>query len=602
VGEVLPLDDVDSGDIDLAGRAAEFVARAREALESFARSHPLGAWIEALESAAEALLGVPQGDEWQAAQLRRLIEDLSARAAAISEGEETALCPEELRALLADRLRGVPTRANFRTGHLTMCTLVPMRSVPHRVICLLGLDDGSFPRRTELDGDDLLGADPWVGDSDPRSEDRQLLLDAVMAAEESLVIIYSGRDERTNAPMPPAVPVGELLDLVDALVRVDGVPARSRIITEHPLQPFDQRNFVPGALTAGRPWSFDRSALEGASAGRRPRGARGPSFPAPLPPLETDLIGLDDLLRFVEHPVRAFLRQRVGLSVSGERVEPGDSLPIKLSALEEWQVGERLLRACLAGGDLDECVRAEIARGTLPPGELGRRAVSELRPRIDALARAAGGRNDTGGSGGATDVAAVSGGTVVAGTLTDITGQDLQTVTYSKLGPRHRLAAWVRVVVLTAAHPERSWRARTIGREGTGISAAVACLEPPGVTAPERAEWARPGLEALVDLYFRGMREPLPLGPKAAQAWAEAGRRGRDGPEAAKAAWDGGLFPEAEDLAHLLAFGGRMSWEEYAGALPRRDETGPGWAEVPSRAGRLALRLWDPLLSVEVMQ
>ena len=49
-----------------------------------------------------------------------------------------------------------------------MCTLVPMRSVPHRVVCLMGLDDGVFPRQTALDGDDRVLADPHVGDRDER--------------------------------------------------------------------------------------------------------------------------------------------------------------------------------------------------------------------------------------------------------------------------------------------------------------------------------------------------------------------------------------------------------------------------------------------------
>src|SRR4029077_13503723 len=118
----------------------------------------------------------------------------------------------EVRALLAGRLQGRPTRANFRTGHLTICTLVPMRSVPHRVVCLLGLDDGVFPRKAPRDGDDLMVDDPYVGDRDPRSEDRQMLLDALLAAGERLIVTYSGHDERTNLPRPPAVPVSELLD------------------------------------------------------------------------------------------------------------------------------------------------------------------------------------------------------------------------------------------------------------------------------------------------------------------------------------------------------------------------------------------------------
>jgi exodeoxyribonuclease V gamma subunit len=74
-----------------------------------------------------------------------------------------------MRALLADRLEGRPTRANFRTGHLTVCTLHADALGPHRVVCLLGLDDGAFPRNTPRDGDDLLLEDPHVGDRDPRA-------------------------------------------------------------------------------------------------------------------------------------------------------------------------------------------------------------------------------------------------------------------------------------------------------------------------------------------------------------------------------------------------------------------------------------------------
>ena len=83
-----------------------------------------------------------------------------------------------------------------------------MRSIPHKVVCLLGLDDGSFPRHIERDGDDLTAQDPRVGDRDARSEDRQLLLDALLAARQHLVITYSGHDERSNQPRPPAVPGG----------------------------------------------------------------------------------------------------------------------------------------------------------------------------------------------------------------------------------------------------------------------------------------------------------------------------------------------------------------------------------------------------------
>src|SRR5207237_9907413 len=131
-------------------------------------------------------------DAWQTAELRRLVDNIVAEAAAAGPGTESEapLTLPEVRTLLADRLRGQPTRANFRTGHLTVCTLVPMRSVPHRVVCPLGLDDGVFPRHAAADGDDILERPPCVGDRDPRREDRQPFLDAVLAARACLDLIY----------------------------------------------------------------------------------------------------------------------------------------------------------------------------------------------------------------------------------------------------------------------------------------------------------------------------------------------------------------------------------------------------------------------------
>ena len=94
-------------------------------------------------------------------------------------------------------------------------------------------------------------ADPRAGDRDPRSEDRQLLLDALLAATDHLVVTYTGNDERTNIERPPAVPVGELLDTIDATVRCeDGRRAREHVVVRHPLQPFDPRNFVAGRIAA----------------------------------------------------------------------------------------------------------------------------------------------------------------------------------------------------------------------------------------------------------------------------------------------------------------------------------------------------------------
>ena len=266
---------------------------------------------------------------------------------------------------------------------------MPMRSVPHRVVCLLGMDDGVFPRKSPRDGDDLMLADPHVGDRDARTEDRQLLLDALLAATDQLIVTYTGNDERTNLVRPPAVPIGELLDVVDRTVRTDEGRARERVEVRHPLQPFDPKNFTVGELMPERAWSFDPVTLHGAEALTTERAQPAPFLAGPLPPREQTLVELEDLVRFAGHPVRAFLRQRLGISVGDYADEVEDALPVELDALERWGVGQRLLDGVLGGADIEACIAAEVARGTLPPGKLATPVIARIRPIVAHIAAAA---------------------------------------------------------------------------------------------------------------------------------------------------------------------------------------------------------------------
>ena len=558
-GGVLPLDDVDSRAIDLAGRFAELIDRLRVVLDTLSAPMTMGEWAAALAEAADALTATSQRDSWQRSELQRILDDAAGEAGSASVRLELA----EVRALLADRLKGRPTRANFRTGSLTICTLVPMRSVPHRVVCLLGLDDAMFPRKAPRDGDDLMLDDPHVGERDPRAEDRQMLLDALLAAQDRLIITYTGNDERTNVKKPPAVPVGELLDVVDRTVETDdGKPARERVVVRHPLQPFDPRNFEDP------PWSFDRVTLAGARALTLDRADPAPFLSGPLPPLDAALVEVEDLVRFVEHPAKAFLRRRLGVSVAEYDDEVEDALPVELDGLARWGIGERMLRARLAGADAKASYRAEIARGALPPGMLGKPVIDEVLPVVEEIVRVA--HECASGEAVSAEVAVVVAGRTVSGTVPGVHGDVLLRATYSRVSAKHRLAAWVRLLALSAAHPSRSFEAVTVGRGARGLNVARI---PPIDSAAEH-------LAALVELYDTGIREPLPLACVTSAAFAGSGEK--DARRAWQSEW--GYPKEDRELEHQLVFGGVLSFDELL-AKPRFAE--------------LAHSLWEPLLAIE---
>jgi exodeoxyribonuclease V gamma subunit len=599
-GSTLPLDDVDSGDIDLAGRLSEFLDRLRSGLDALSGYRSVRDWASTLADISDSLVATAPADDWQRAQLKALLDELVAEA---TEGETTSgvdLTCDDIRSILAERLKGRPTRANFCTGHLTVCTLVPMRSIPHRVVCLLGLDDGSFPRHIERDGDDLTTRHPRVGDRDVRSEDRQLLLDALLAARDHLVITYAGRDERSNLPRPPAVPVGELLDVVDHTVRTATGRARDAIVIRHPLQPFDPRNFERSALVPDRPWSFDSLHLAGARAALAPRVGLPAFLPSPLAPYDASPIGLDQLERFMRHPVRAFLRERLTISLRNKTRDFDDAIPIDLDALERWQIADRILQARLDGADIADCLAAERARGGLPPGQLADPELVQITdPLVDLVAT---GRSAVPPESVDAHVD-LSDALSVVGTVPGVRGEVVHSVTYSKLGPATRLIAWVRLLALTATWPETPFSARTIARSpGNRSTVSVATIRPLGDDAESRRAAAIAHLHAMLDVFQRGMREPLPLYCRTSAAWAAASAEGGDPRRAAASSWTSEFKVEKEDreAEHLLVLGGGLTFESMVACsgAPLSDEA--AWDPTePSRFGLYAGRLWAGLLAHE---
>jgi exodeoxyribonuclease V gamma subunit len=565
IDTTLPLDDVSSNRVELAGQLAEYVYRLETVVESLTGAKPLQEWLTALENGIERLARVDDDDAWQTSQLQREFADVLTDA---GRRANTKMRLPDIRALLDRHLAGRPTRANFRTGTLTVCTMVPMRSVPHRVVCLVGLDDGIFPRIGVVDGDDALARDPMTGERDIRSEDRQLLLDAIGAATEKLVITYTGANEYSGQERPPAVPLAELLDTLDLTTEQK---ARDTVVVKHPLQPFDTRNVIPGKLIPDEPFTFDSTVLKAAKARSGNRAEKPPFISGLLPTPPADDVVLADLVAFFRDPVKGFYRA-LDFTLPWEVDGVEDAMPVDINALEEWTVGDRMLADMLDGMAAEEAIHAEWRRGTLPPGQLGWRKATEIRDQSALLAETALAYRKADAD--AVDVDIDLGGRRLVGTVSPVFGDRLVSVTYSKPGGRQLLQSWIPLLALLAHDPGRDWAAVCVCRARKGTTPQVSTLRRP----------AEPAVDLLADLvamYDEGRRGPLPLPTKTSYAWAEAVHTHGDPERLAGYRWKSDRYPgDDAEPAHI------RTWGQGA------------WLKVLVDAGldHYARRLWLPML------
>jgi exodeoxyribonuclease V gamma subunit len=581
IDATLPLDDVSSNRVQLAGQFAEFVDRLQRVVDSLTGARPLREWLAALTDGITLLAHIDDSDIWQASQMQREFAEVLADA---GPRADTLLRLPDIRALLDRHLAGRPTRANFRTGTLTVCTMVPMRSVPHRVVCLVGLDDGVFPRLGVVDGDDVLARNPMTGERDIRSEDRQLLLDAIGAATEKLVISYTGANEYSGQSRPPAVPLAELLDALDITTPNK---IRGRIVVEHPLQPFDVRNVIPGKLVPKVPFSFDPTVLRAARAATGERGDRPKFICGPLPPPPADDVILADLVGFFKDPVKGFFR---ALEFTLPRDVDGvqDAMPVDINSLEEWTVGDRMLGDILRGMTPDDARQAEWRRGTLPPGRLGWRKVNEVRDQVVLLAAAAQQHRPTDARAYDVDID-LGRGRRLTGTVSPVYGERLVSVTYSKLNGKHLLESWIPLLALIAHDSRRDWSAVCIGRPKRGTTPRVEGLGRPHGDATGV-------LRELVSIYDAGRREPIPLPIKTSYAWATARHCGDDPVREAQFRWKTRRYPaEDQEPAHVRAWGKNARLDDLMQPL-RPGEECDG---EDNRLGAYAARLWLPMLRAE---
>ncbi len=542
---VHPFPDVEGGGDAAALEGLVRFCRALFALaDDLGRPRPPAAWAADLAAWFDRFFRVEGAEEREAGELRRAL----ARLADAGDGPEVAF--EAVAEHLASALGRVRAEGGFLSGGVTVCALLPMRSVPFRVVCLVGLNDGAFPRTDRPPGFDGIAREPRRGDRSLRHEDRYLFLEALLSAREHLYLSYTGQSARDNAEIPPSVLVSELLDALDRTFAVpeDTPPPSERVRVRHRLHPFSPAYFRPGA----DPGSYSRADADTARrlAAAAEREERGPWAPRPLPepPEELRTLTLQDLERFFRNPAAYFLRVRLGVRLEGPAEGIEEAEPLEPDALSRYGLAQEILDLLAAGEAVDGALELARAQGRLPPGEAGAVAFSDA----EGLAR------------GVWEAA----GAFVAEPPVEVEPRELELgrfrlrvalggvrpgglVLFRPAAPKgkDRVRAWVRHLALCAlAPPGVDPVTRVVGKDAKGWAFGPVD-DPLGLLA------------GLLELYDRGLRQPLPFAPETSWGYGEArygkGKGEREALARARSAWIGSEFApgECRDPALLHCFG-----------------------------------------------
>ncbi|MBI5013919.1 MAG: exodeoxyribonuclease V subunit gamma [Deltaproteobacteria bacterium] len=555
---VLPYDDLEGGDDAQAlGRLAEFTERLFIGVRSLEAPRDLGSWAEDLGALFDALFEAADGEEREERLVRRAFEGLAEAGALSGYGEPVDL--EVVAASLGASLEAEPFGGGFLSGGVTFCALRPLRSIPFPVVCLLGMNDGAFPRATRPLGFDLTAAEPRPGDRSPRHEDRYAFLEALLAARRHLHVSYVGQSVRDGSDVPPSVVVSELLDAIDeGFAPAGGGPpapgwAREHLVVRHRLQAFSPAYFQPPSQGSPlAPCPLFSYSSENARASRHlapgaPRRTQGLFLTClPEPPEELRRVDLGDLVRFFSNPARYLFAVRLGLRLEGDDAVVEEREPFDVAGLERYDLEQRLLAAALAGSDLDQALPAARARGVLPHGRVGEGAFGDLRAEVEAFGDEIRPCLEGRPLEPVTFEREVSGFTL-SGRLEGLRCDRLVQFRPATVKARDRLRLWVHHLALNLVAEEGLPRSSLLVGKGEVVGL------PPLEAAAER-------LRDLLDLYWEGLGRLLPFFPRA--SWAYAQRLGKDGDrwaarKAARSEWEGDFRkdPEAGDPHFARAFG-----------------------------------------------
>jgi len=635
---ILPYDDMEGEAAIRMGRFLECLESLFALAECFDDLKTLGEWASVFNQILDQFFKADEKTEGEFQFLRKQFGEL--KAIEKKSGFDGKINLDAALSFISNRLKNETVGRGFISGGVTFCSMLPMRSIPADVICLVGMNGGAFPGKSPSLSFDLISKHRAPGDRSKSDDDKYLFLEAILSARKRLYISYTGQSMHDNSGIPPSAVVLSLMDVIKETFdapdkkeegREDGRGGEEgrgeeedggggevldHVMTRHRLQAFSRDYFIgPFGFTgpfggddgggakadgpihspAKRPdkwFSFSTLNFNAAQAFASPEKKPVPFISTGLSPPsdEWKQVDIEDIARFFSHPSRFLLEKRLGLFLRDDAPGIEATEHFSLDPLMAYQLGDDLAGKGFKGEETGDFFSLEQARGRLPHGTPGRVYYQRTKVGANAFARKVGqysglkpgeslaalktGRVIEGSIELSGELAGELAGATIAGAIHCIGPRGAIFARFARQKAKDMLNAWIRHLFICALQNETGPGKTETGQSGTGQTGTG---YGEAENRPEKIKksilicadsaWefddvmdAEGALESLLDLFWQGLRHPLPFFPESSYAFATrmAGKKSvREGLKAAMSKWEGGDFAmgESQDLYYARCFG-----------------------------------------------
>ncbi len=504
---ILPYDDIEGPGTRVLGRFIDFFRKLAGHADALSAPGTLLEWMDRLNGICRGMFAPDGNSEKDFLLLSSVMDGIGKTGDASAYAGKVTL--DVMKIWIQRGLMDHGEHGRFFTGAVTITSMKPLRSIPFRVICMTGLNEGVFPRRDRELAFDLMAAEKKPGDRSYRNEDRYFFLETLISARDKLFISYTGQSAYDNSRMPPSPVVDELADYIEESIDSGGLRARDHIVIHHPLQAFSRKYFT-GADT------FYSYSEENCSAAGLVNSSRRTTrdFTGILPGGEdlTPEISVEQLLNFFSNPARYLIANVCKIRLGNKPDAWDEREPFELSGLESFFIKSRISDSIINGRPAGNYLDILKATGSLPHGRAGD-AVYRGAAREAEIFSSRVKKNIAGNRLDDIDVDLALTSAVIRGRVANIWENRHIVYRPSKTKARDRLHAWILHLLLNAVQ-ESSASARGIPAESLFISNEDTYSMP---CTRDSMEF----LEGLVSIYKRGCRELVPFFPETSYCYAE---------------------------------------------------------------------------------